>query len=268
MANNHILTNITTFLAAYMPDHLYLASRIAAIVICSATIRAQSMCRAAVISLHDMGVDPNALSTFQVMAFAARLQLEKFAAIGLTCHSHFRTPHGSGIANYLTAGFTPTTEHDRRAVELFAMVCDLLERHYSPLRSIFTTLLTTGDLGEQPEQQYLTNRPFSPEAIERIGLIGKTNFANVRVCPVITEPIAIYDLKQEVRITEAEAARLHRISPKTLADRRRNGLIPSSLYTQDAENGNVFYITSRWLKYIDGEQACEKPVSRNRRNTK
>lgn len=248
MAVSHKMEAI---IAEQLPEHRQHARAIMELVCRSAANRAQIMVEDAAKALADMGAPPRGISLLDFMAFAARLQLEKFCAVGLLQRSRFSGTYSQCLKSSRMGGQKHVGDRDDlRNAAFFMDTCAFLEDHFSPFPAILETLLTTGTLGDDPEHAFITERPFSQEALACVGSLGKVNFANLKTRPVIEEPVGIDDLLHELRLTEPEAARLMRIAPKTLADMRRAGRIPGSLYVQDVEGGTVYYPTQKLLAFI------------------
>jgi hypothetical protein len=246
---NSIIAAIAVLLPSGMPDPLSAAKTIAEIVWTSASVRAQRMAEEAFTALSNYGINPSTVSAYTAMAFAARLELEKLCALGLLRRSKFVTRFGKQIK--ATAANRPDiiSSEDARNFAFFLDVCCLIERHFSPSRTMLLEIFTKGELGDNPKEKYLVDAPLSEEAVQAIASLQEKNFTNLKVRPVVSEPVSIDDLLKECRLTEPEAARILRRAPKTLADQRRDGCIPESLYVQDAKDGTVYYLTQKLLTF-------------------
>lgn len=260
---NSLLPIMISIITAHFPEHQHQAAKIAEIVFCSAAQRAKAMAQEAITALINVGINPAELPLHDFLAFAARLHVEKLHALGLVQRGQFKAS-AAYTNEHLATIYGATTVKERRNTAFFINVCLFLEQIFSPVRKVLIKLEASGSLGESPEDKFITTKPFSEGALKRLDSLSTVNFTNLRKRPEVAIPRTIAELLQEHRITEAEAARVMRISPKTLADKRRDGLIPRNLYVQDVKDGTVYYIVKNLLKYIEGEQATVKPAAQHR----
>lgn len=236
-------------------DPKNIAAKIAETACTSAALRSQDMADEAAIALMSMGVASASISPCKAMALGARLQLEKLFMMGVLSRSRFKAPHGKQVKAVIRAGgYAPLTPDDLRDLAFFLDVCLFVEQHFSPLRNMMTEAVETGGLGDSPEQTYLTSEPFSEEARTCVASLDKVNFTKLKSRPMVFEPKTMDELLQEKRLTEPEAARVLRKAPKTLADQRRNRLLPKTLYVQDAPDGTVYYPTQTLVSYASGSK--------------
>ena len=247
------ITKIIENLISPVSGSLELAEKIAEITCTSAALHSQDMADEAAMALMTMGIAPASVSPYKAMAFGGRLRLEKLCITGLLRRNHFKNHYGKQVKATVNAG---TCAHlapdDLRDLAFFLDVATFIERHFSPLHSMLVTAIETGTLGDNPEATYLTTTPFSEEARACVASFVKTDVTKIKSRPVVTEPVTIDDLLRELRLTEPEAARIWRKSAKTLADHRRAGRIPDSVYVQDTADGTVYYLTEKWRAFAIG----------------
>jgi excisionase family DNA binding protein len=222
--------------------------------VATATALAENMVAEALASLATMGVKPPQITLYTFMGFMAKLQVAKLSAIGMLRRDRLVLPRTACIKEFLKDNPGTANAADYLNIAYFLDVSRYMMRHFLPTRVLMSMALKPGAVEGLAVDEFAAPAPYSTEAKECAAAMNSVPYAAVKTRPIAFEPTSVGDLRKEASLTVDEAARVMRVSRKTLEDMCRDGRTPSAVYIRYAKTGNYHFITKKFFAWVENSE--------------